>query len=1118
MHSRYDSQPSTYRSSESQQPSHHRMEWRLEPTLEEQEEEANASHGAEAATQVVTAACASSPATADAPPASLEAAVNGLITDNSSPSERESFTSSVSTRRDRRRSRSLSGSVVIEGSPRAQLPANKAGKSEKSERAPGISADKAPEKAADAKDTTDSARAEQGSASRTPAPKAAPKKVQGEPQSVKSDREQAPKSERGTLSSKAGPSMAEASKAEAPEAAQDSDVNNESMWNAIRESVLSKDKPKLKKNKDKADSKEKGSKAVEEKQEVKKYKSMKALALQEQAKQAHENAMRAKAEAEAKAKADALAAIEEAERETRQALEAARIKAKREAEAKEANAAAISEAVKLIVSPRAHRRWKGREEHEQKLRSCHSFRMAMEIEGGVATERPLSPQSTHRSQFTHRPLSATSPPPRTPVSPSPFRSPVVSGKGLTVTRVAAAGSRRQQASERLPVSPRKGASKKPRDIPGLLHHSSSTVAISLPLPTAGLPMSRDDCISAPDTPASKDTQLPSKGSVVRHATLSVDPTPATLAPMAEVLLPASAPPTLLCGAAQNAAATRLQAMQRGRTVRVRGAAAAGASSLCGQGNSSRRAASLASLRSCGTYDGSLATSQSGAGKTSAAIASARRPAGSARSARTATSARTALTADSARSSASARRQVPPQQGWVTLAMGEVQYVARRVARLPAAVKQQHIDHWSRRGALDSARERERARWREEDMEGDRWRDTPYFTQEAPSHRRCTTRPVYLQELDADPRGIGFAYGGLRPGRLHAHGRLVELHQAHFSVGVAGTYELHVALRHDRDSTIVSTPLPGSPFTLTVLPGAAHPLSTEMPPLEPALLGEVEPSDDVELAALLQLKYEPMKGCTLLLPSRDKMGNLCTSGGANVTCGVVEGSYSVAEDAEEEPTDKDPDVHARSIDLGDGTYSLRWWAFAACKCEVWVKIDGLHVLGSPAPVHFSHSKPATARDTSSSPPLSPHRSRPPVRPVAGSPRFGLRSPPRYRSPGREKRRDGNGDDAAGALGDSDPCRAKAATSLQAVQRGRRVRARAARAEDWPWAGAGGGALAAGEAPSAELAPAPAVRAGRSSGAPPLQRQGSEKRQQTGSFKQSQRPPTIAEDSGGEDVTR
>ena len=32
---------------------------------------------------------------------------------------------------------------------------------------------------------------------------------------------------------------------------------------------------------------------------------------------------------------------------------------------------------------------------------------------------------------------------------------------------------------------------------------------------------------------------------------------------------------------------------------------------------------------------------------------------------------------------------------------------------------------------------------------------------------CSPRPAYLADVEADPKGIGFAYGGVYPGRLHA---------------------------------------------------------------------------------------------------------------------------------------------------------------------------------------------------------------------------------------------------------------------------------------------------------------------------------------------------------------
>lgn len=46
------------------------------------------------------------------------------------------------------------------------------------------------------------------------------------------------------------------------------------------------------------------------------------------------------------------------------------------------------------------------------------------------------------------------------------------------------------------------------------------------------------------------------------------------------------------------------------------------------------------------------------------------------------------------------------------------------------------------------------------------------------------------ELKADRRGVGFAYGGVSPGTLHARGQLVRVHTVHYSIGLAGRYRLH----------------------------------------------------------------------------------------------------------------------------------------------------------------------------------------------------------------------------------------------------------------------------------------------------------------------------------------
>ena len=60
------------------------------------------------------------------------------------------------------------------------------------------------------------------------------------------------------------------------------------------------------------------------------------------------------------------------------------------------------------------------------------------------------------------------------------------------------------------------------------------------------------------------------------------------------------------------------------------------------------------------------------------------------------------------------------------------------------------------------------------------------------------------------QGIGFAFGGVEPGRLHAKGQLVETHRVSYSIAKCGHYHLHVALRHE------GVELPGLPKAKAVL--------------------------------------------------------------------------------------------------------------------------------------------------------------------------------------------------------------------------------------------------------------------------------------------------------------
>ena len=138
------------------------------------------------------------------------------------------------------------------------------------------------------------------------------------------------------------------------------------------------------------------------------------------------------------------------------------------------------------------------------------------------------------------------------------------------------------------------------------------------------------------------------------------------------------------------------------------------------------------------------------------------------------------------------------------------------------------------------------------------------------------RPAYWNDVEADPLRIGFAYGGVYPGKLHAKGQLVDQHEVRFSVGVSGSYLLYVSLRPPHTPWPVSGQnapslqddwqVPGSPFFLKVAPGRAYPLSTQIAPSQLPIKGgkltvKMPGSPDAWTAAIV-------------IQARDKMGNLC----------------------------------------------------------------------------------------------------------------------------------------------------------------------------------------------------------------------------------------------------
>lgn len=188
-------------------------------------------------------------------------------------------------------------------------------------------------------------------------------------------------------------------------------------------------------------------------------------------------------------------------------------------------------------------------------------------------------------------------------------------------------------------------------------------------------------------------------------------------------------------------------------------------------------------------------------------------------------------------------------------------------------------------------------------------------------RTCMTAHRFptAWQVTSDPLGVGFAFGGVEPGRLRAKGKCVEVHKLYYSIGRAGKYKLHIGLRHQM------TPLPGSPFHLEVTPGPASAITT-MLPKDLELRGEVGWSED--------------NGCSLTLQSYDFTGNRCVEGAARVTCGA-----------------HDDHVRARTTDNGDGTYTLVWQSERAGKHSVQVSIGDEQILHSPCILELLPAAPA-----------------------------------------------------------------------------------------------------------------------------------------------------------------
>jgi len=119
-------------------------------------------------------------------------------------------------------------------------------------------------------------------------------------------------------------------------------------------------------------------------------------------------------------------------------------------------------------------------------------------------------------------------------------------------------------------------------------------------------------------------------------------------------------------------------------------------------------------------------------------------------------------------------------------------------------------------------------------------------------------------------------------------------------------------------------LPGSPFPLYVAPSTAHAPSTSLPQASLQLKGTVGESWT----------------CSCTLFASDRMGNRCVTGGAPIKVDVD--SPSIFE--------------SQCTDNGDGSYTLEWRGMVSGTYTTQVRIDGVHVIGSPTTVKMLSGPP------------------------------------------------------------------------------------------------------------------------------------------------------------------
>ena len=252
-------------------------------------------------------------------------------------------------------------------------------------------------------------------------------------------------------------------------------------------------------------------------------------------------------------------------------------------------------------------------------------------------------------------------------------------------------------------------------------------------------------------------------------------------------------------------------------------------------------------------------------------------------------------------------------GWVTAVKDGVETLVLRHIKLGASRRQRHIQLWSKQLASEATRKVVEHR-------------TGLSKRTAEEHRAAKAGPSCAHELGADSRSIdsiGFSYGGVDPGTLHARGRLIKTHAAYFSVGRAGDYLLHIGIRNQ------SAPLPGSPYELNVRPGPAHPITTSLP------------MD--EYGRVLPLRGIVGNPGYVLIAASDKIGNRCTFGGSPMDVAT-----------------KSSKLKIKTFDNHDGTYGLQWLGEVSGKYELFVTLGDVHLKGSPCELTLQSATPKASK--------------------------------------------------------------------------------------------------------------------------------------------------------------